>query len=1215
LDKSRHGSKKEESPGRFFIATVSICKTGYKLHHNFGRFYYIEKRFLINDMKTLITFLCLLITTCSVCHAQAPRLSIDKLTTNNGLQTNVVNAIVQDDLGYMWFGTFRGVVRYDGYENHVYKLPTSANAHNNDYVNILFKDRQGSIWAGTYDGAFKYDRNTDKFIRYGHNDSDPSSLLYNNVVNFFQPDDDGIWIVSLLSTYERVKNNYVYAISHFDFHSKKFTNYGSEEKGKYQLEPGYIRDLFSDRSGKLWLVANTSIYCFNKIQQRFIKTVVFDNMVVYKIYQSEKEANTFYMLTNGSGLLKFNTRTKSYILLRHPKTVPGSIPGDLTLSITEDKQNQLWVGTPLGMSLLNEETDKFTNYLPDKKAAKNNLDFSHIKVDAKGYFWFIGENTISYFDPRLRKYKVYPPDTLNADGLNERAEDIFIDRTNTLWFLTRNAGVSRVNTLRSAFNNYRLSGKAFTGNVSSFLENSKNSCYLCTTQGLYLYNLDNQTFKKINYAKDADINTDVSSIARGKDGNIAIGNRALTIFNPDKGTSREYGYTKYRDPFNGNLITAIIPDSSGKFWLGTVDKGLQLFDPRNGKFTRLPFNDALSLAHPDKKKLDASTISTLYKDKGGTIWIGTFQRGLSRFNPKDSSFTSFIYRYPDMIDITALYEDSKHNFWVGTDFNGLYLFDRATGQVVKHFMQSDGLLSDGVDGIIEDNKGRLWLSNSLGLAVLDLKTYTINKYTKDNGLPTNNLNWPPYQMSDGRVLYSTLNNFLSFSFDDLKTDPYPPQVYIENIMHSNPAASNSKIDTLITFIQKHAQLPYNQNRVTFNFVALHYNYPFENQYAYRLDAFDKNWISTKSQRSITYNNLSPGTYIFRVKAANSDGIWNQKGDTFTLVIDAPWWLRWWAGLVYIVLFAAGLYTFVNYRSRRLLKANQLLEEKVTLRTHQLNDANHELNDQKEALSNSLTNLKQTQIQLIQSEKMASLGELTAGIAHEIQNPLNFVNNFSEVSAELIDEMDQELDKGDIAEAKAIGADLKQNLEKIRQHGKRADSIVKGMLEHSRTRTGEKLLTDLNGLCDEFLKLSYHGLRAKDKNFNAEMVTNYDANLPKINIVQQDLGRVLLNLFNNAFYAVNQKQKTAGTDYKPEVMVTTSTEKNNIVIKVKDNGNGIPDNIKDKIMQPFFTTKPTGEGTGLGLSLSYDIVVKGHGGRITIQTVENEFSEFIVEIPL
>ena len=279
-------------------------------------------------------------------------------------------------------------------------------------------------------------------------------------------------------------------------------------------------------------------------------------------------------------------------------------------------------------------------------------------------------------------------------------------------------------------------------------------------------------------------------------------------------------------------------------------------------------------------------------------------------------------------------------------------------------------------------------------------------------------------------------------------------------------------------------------------------------------------------------------------------------------------------------------------------------------------ANSLLETQKQQIQQALHDLKITQTQLIQAEKMASLGELTAGIAHEIQNPLNFVNNFSEVSAELVDEMEAELAKGDVAEAKIIGADIKQNLEKISHHGKRADAIVKGMLEHSRVNTGEKQLTDINVLADEFLKLSFHGLRAKDKNFNAELVTRFDQQLPKMEVVQQDIGRVLLNLFNNAFYSVNQKAKTAGPGYKPTVTITTfAPASGGWGASVRDNGTGIPDAIKDKIMQPFFTTKPTGEGTGLGLSLSYDIIVKGHGGSISVDTKEDEGSEFMINIPI
>ena len=349
----------------------------------------------------------------------------------------------------------------------------------------------------------------------------------------------------------------------------------------------------------------------------------------------------------------------------------------------------------------------------------------------------------------------------------------------------------------------------------------------------------------------------------------------------------------------------------------------------------------------------------------------------------------------------------------------------------------------------------------------------------------------------------------------------------------------------------------------------------------------------------------------------------------TKLIDHDFYNRWKnyveTGALFAIIWMVAM-LIINNKQRKALEKEKLKAEekekeyrisetmKAALEV-QVKERTSELTQQKEALEQTLDELKTTQTQLVQSEKMASLGELTAGIAHEIQNPLNFVNNFSEVNAELIDELHHEIEKGNWDEVKALAKDIKDNEEKISHHGKRADAIVKGMLQHSRSSTGQKEPTNINTLADEYLRLAYHGLRAKDKSFNATLKTDYDEGIGNINIIPQDIGRVILNLITNAFYVVDEKKKAprlleGGVPYDPAVSVSTKKIGGKVEIKVADNGNGIPQKVLDKIFQPFFTTKPTGQGTGLGLSLSYDIV-KAHGGELKVETKEGEGATFTI----
>jgi signal transduction histidine kinase len=593
----------------------------------------------------------------------------------------------------------------------------------------------------------------------------------------------------------------------------------------------------------------------------------------------------------------------------------------------------------------------------------------------------------------------------------------------------------------------------------------------------------------------------------------------------------------------------------------------------------------------------------------------------------------------------SLFKDSKNRFWVSTE-KGLNLLDFKKGTNTI-FQISNGMPANGVYSILE-NKGRILAGTAKGLTTIDESEKTISgikesswrlqNYERSIGLPNLDFNanaamithsgqfwWgitpgvaildeaalpkgsaqKPVQVTGldilGKPQYFTEPEIIKgvdTIWNEVKDTFYLRNSFGET---NTDKQKGIKWDSLSsTYIPMDLSLPYDRNNLRFHFGSFLPQNAVDYRYRYILDGVDKNWSSiTDLPYSENYNNISPGYYSFRIAVRNGGGTWSEPS-VYRFRIRPPWWLSWWAELIYLFVFAAALRFWVRYRSRRLLRENARLEQKVNQRTAEL--------------SQSLENLKQAQRQLVQSEKMASLGELTAGIAHEIQNPLNFVNNFSEVNTELLEDVNKTLDEGNISEAKEILHDVNSNMSKITFHGKRADAIVKGMLLHSRASNGQKVATDINALTDEYIRLSYHGLRAKDKSFNAKYSMNFDENIGKVMLVQQNIGRVLLNLFNNAFYSVTEKKKQIPEGFEPTVTVTTKRKNDSIEIRILDNGQGISQKVIDKIYQPFFTTKPAGQGTGLGLSLSYDIITKEHGGKIDVDTKENEFTEFIIELP-
>ena len=589
--------------------------------------------------------------------------------------------------------------------------------------------------------------------------------------------------------------------------------------------------------------------------------------------------------------------------------------------------------------------------------------------------------------------------------------------------------------------------------------------------------------------------------------------------------------------------------------------------------------------------------TSLEEDKDGNIWMGTFSNGVFKVSfPKiDNPFQHPLIENFDkkngLQDGIAFTKKVNEKIYFGTT-DSIYQFNEKEKRF--YIDTSDNLVSTFYDlGTIldriplkQDALGRVWLGNKKKIAVGKMKE---DGQWEWNTFPFRRISdesiYSLYTEKNGMTWFASGEGFIKYDFGKKENVDQSFSTLIRTVLNGNDSViyHGGRVENALK-----PQLKFKNNELKIRYSATNYDRKEANQFSTFLEGFDEEWSPWSIETQKAYTNLPPGAYTFFVKALNLLGT-ESKAAGYSFVILPPWYRTWWAYLIYIIAISSFIFAIVQFRSYYLKKENRILDEKVQHRTRQL--------------KKSLEDLKAAQAQLVQSEKMASLGELTAGIAHEIQNPLNFVNNFSEVSEELVDEMNEELEKGDIEEAKFIGKDLKENLSKISHHGKRAGDIVKGMLQHSRVGSGKKEPTDINALCDEYLRLAYHGLRAKDKSFNSKFDTSFDRSIANIDIVPQDIGRVILNLINNAFYAVSEKKKAESekvdSTYEPMVTVSTKRSGDTILISVKDNGSGIPDHIKEKIFQPFFTTKPTGSGTGLGLSLSYDIA-KAHGGELKVE---------------
>ena len=977
-------------------------------------------------MRYLLLILVSLISLESWC--QVRELRFRTLSVENGLPENFPTTSLQDKYGYIWFGTQNGLVRYDGYNVKVYNLETEDKKEK-IYRSIrkIFEDSKGRLWIGTImQGLFLYNRSTDNFKEFVHQQK--GSVPKKDDVAHIAEDEKGhIWTLNWSG---REKG---YHVDKLNSATGAIISIDSFSKGNNYIPSKTLNYLYADSRKRIWVGSANGLFLFDAQKQRFVPYFSTGDSTkrttINSIYEAPSQPGILWLSQfnkEGAALVAFNTSTGQVKNYRNNPGDATSIAADSVLTIYEDRSKNLWIGTTKGLSLLNRTTGKFTNYRSDDNATEIGANYlNDIKEGRNGELWILSGKGLMHLSSPGGKLTRHIADAFVPDGLPVNIlSTSLIDRNGVLWVGARGHGLLRLNEQRSQFKFITTAvGKdSYPGGALLGLDRMKNGKYLLTTpKGLFEADSLFSSFKEIPVTADKNINMTLRSVKVDEQGLVWIGSANNGLFKYDPKTKRVTRFlnnNKDSTSVSNDNIRALYIDRKQNFWVGTYGGGLCKLDRKTGTFKRYAYiiNEGDT---PPNGALDDDQVTSILEDNKGQLWIGTNNGGLNKLDQETGRFTSYYSKDKGLTCVVEMFEDSKSRLWLGTYLWGLFLFDRQTG-TSKRFTEKEGLLYDNVYVIKEDGKGKIWLGSGRGFSILNTADFSIKTMTARTGLPSPISNNFKYATPEGDWLLATTKGILRFNPDNLIINKTPPEIILQSISYNKKGLTDSLPETILIHDQKKIEFAYNENRISFQYAGIHFTNPSLNQYKYKLEGYDKDWIDGKNQRAVTYTNLSPGTYTFHVKAASSDGVWSEKDASIDLLIHPPWWKTWWAYLLYILAFAFAIWAYLGYRSKALRHENRILEEKVTHRTVQLQQ--------------SIENLKTTQQQLVQSEKMASLGELTAGIAHEIQNPLNFVNNFSEVNKELLAEMNAEIEKGNYDEVKEIAKDVSENEEKINHHG-------------------------------------------------------------------------------------------------------------------------------------------------------------------------------------
>ncbi|MEM1096758.1 MAG: two-component regulator propeller domain-containing protein [Bacteroidota bacterium] len=1075
------------------------------------------------------------------------------LSVEDGLPSNTVHSVVEDRAGYIWIGTTQGLVRHDGYSFQTYRhQPGDSTSLVSNRVTVVQPNDDGTLWVGTEAGLSHLDPQTGLFRQYRHDPSDSTTISGNGVEALHRDAQGRLWI----GTFDGGLNRYDAATNRFYRYPLPSPNY----PGSMIREVAAIDE---DASGHLWLGTLTDGIVVVDPKTASVRSYVFDpddpssNVVIDLVLMEDRSV----WAATGVGALRVDRSTGVSQWYRASDGMQTGLTSDFVLGFYATDDGGLWVAT-LGGGLNRWHPEQgwqpAYRHDPQESSSLSHDDVRRVYVSRDGMIWVstLGGG-LNVFDPSSEVFQVITHQAGDASSLSQNhITGLHVGAQGAVWATTFEMGLNRYDPA--------------SGNVTQYTAN---------------------------------------------------GEAELRI--TDQST------------------TAVIETRDGVVWVGMLGAGLDRLDLGVQRILSYEPVDG------DSTSLRTSLVQKLLEGRDGSLWIGSYGDGVNRYDSTTDGFESYVFGVGDEVPlddniVTALAEAPNGVVWVGTE-TGLKYVDRSVGELrtasqswaeaqqailalwagqegvllwaTESALYQAGVVSEGDDSARIDNleklldiasvqslyeapSGILWLGLATGRLVrFELGTGYVREFGRRHGLPLGGFTTAVAQHESGTLYWGNMNGLVSLDAADLPEVSLAPQVHIDNVRLFGERLAEAISEASLKALR------HDENELTFEYVGLHYADPSANQYQYRLVGYDDGWRAPTSLRTATYTNLPPGRYTFEVRVANSDGVWSEQPARLDMTIRKPWWQAPWAYLAYVAMLGAAFRGVTQAQRKRLLR-----KERERARERELEQA-REIEKAYAELNQSHEQLKATQAQLIQQEKMASLGALTAGIAHEIKNPLNFINNFAEVNEELADDLRDDLagHPDALAAIDDLLDDLKQNAAIIAQHGKRADGIVKSMMAHARSGGGEKQAVNLNALIGEHIDLAYHGKRATVPGFSVEIKRDFDEAVGEVTVLPQDLGRVVLNLLSNAFDAMEGIADAT-------VSVTTQRHGDHIAIRVADNGPGMPESVQAKVFEPFFTTKPTGQGTGLGLSLSYDIITQGHGGTMTVESAVGDGAAFAIRLP-